>query len=283
MLLLSGANDKFQLTTSSTAAIDVFAAYVDLNASVVTPGRQATAIVTATTTDIVGAVGASQFRTVKFMSIRNKNTTTTNTVTVLYFNGSTAYEIIKVSLLAGEMLHYDANNGWTVRDEVGRIKLRDDQILTPATPAVSTTVLNADVTNNNATLNTMQDVTGLSFAVVAAATYMFRFLIPYTAAVTTTGSRWSINGPAAPTLLMFRSEYSLTTTTRTINEGLSAYDTPAASNATAATTGSNIAIVEGIITPSVDGTVIARFASEIASSAVIAKAGALVHYQRTRN
>ena len=132
-------------------------------------------------------------------------------------------------------------------------------------------LLSADVTNNNAVANTIADVTGLSFAVTSGVTYKFKFFIVYTSAATTTGSRFSINGPAAPTFLHYHSQNSLTTTSNTFNEGLITYDVPAASNASSAATGSNIAIVEGIIKPSANGTVIARFASEVLSSAIVAK------------
>lgn len=131
--------------------------------------------------------------------------------------------------------------------------------------------LAGDVVNNDASADTMADVTGLSFAVTAGNTYSFEFIIPYTAAATTTGSRWSINGPAA-TLLAYRSEYTLDATTQTTNSA-SAYDMPAASNASSLTSG-NIATIIGIITPSADGTVIARFASEVSGSAITAKTGA---------
>jgi hypothetical protein len=120
----------------------------------------------------------------------------------------------------------------------------------------------------------------LSFPVSAGETYYFKFTIQYTSAATTTGARFSINGPASPTALRFHSRYSLTATTETLNHGLSAYDTPAGANATPAATGSNIAIIEGFITPSAAGTVIARFASEVASSAVIARAGSLLEWIR---
>ncbi len=76
--------------------------------------------------------------------------------------------------------------------------------------------LGSDVVNNNVTANTMADVTGLSFAVLSGVTYKFRFVIRYDAAATTTGSRWSINGPAATTIA-YTSEYSLTASTRTAN------------------------------------------------------------------
>ncbi len=44
-------------------------------------------------------------------------------------------------------------------------------------------------------------------------------------------------------------------------------------------TAGNLAEIEGFITPSVNGTVIARFASEVLNSAVTAKAGATAFYQ----
>ena len=139
-------------------------------------------------------------------------------------------------------------------------------------------VLGSDVVNNNAVANTIADVTALSFPVVAGETYWFEFVIPYTSAATTTGSRWSINGPAAPTMLNYRSEYTLAATTLTANSA-TAYDIPAASNASSLTTG-NLATVWGIIKPSSSGTVTARFASEISNSAITAKAGATLRYMR---
>jgi hypothetical protein len=132
--------------------------------------------------------------------------------------------------------------------------------------------LAADVINNNATLNTIADVTGLSFAVTAGVTYRFRAIVYYTSAATTTGSRWSINGPASPTLLAYQSTYALTATTNTSNNAV-AYNIPAACNASSASTTGNIAQIEGIIKPSASGTVIVRFASEVASSAITARAG----------
>jgi hypothetical protein len=130
--------------------------------------------------------------------------------------------------------------------------------------------LPADVINNNAVANTIADVTGLSFTVLANTTYRFRFFIIYSSAATTTGSRWSINGPAT-TFLNYRSTYTLTATSETVNSGLSSFGSPAASNASSLAA-NNIAIIEGIIRPSAGGTVIARFASEISSSAITALA-----------
>lgn len=138
---------------------------------------------------------------------------------------------------------------------------------------VNQATLPADVTNSSAVANTAQDVTGLSFAVLPATTYRFRFFVTYTAAATTTGSRWLIATPAS-TILNYRSEYSLTAAARTFNEGLTAQPLPTAANASSTSTLGNIAVVEGIIRPSVAGVVQLRFASEVASSAVVAKGGA---------
>ena len=130
--------------------------------------------------------------------------------------------------------------------------------------------LASPVTNNNASANTIADVTGLSFAVTTGVRYKFKFYITYTSAATTTGSRWAINGPATTELNYF-SYYTLTATSQTVNYAV-AYNIPAASNASSLAAG-NVATIEGIIKPSADGTVIARFASEISSSAVVALAG----------
>lgn len=131
--------------------------------------------------------------------------------------------------------------------------------------------LTANVVNNNPILNSIADVSGLSFDVIAGETYKFKFYIIYNAQATSTGSRWSISGPTA-SFLRYSSEYTLTATTTTKNVNLSAYDNPAASNATSIASG-NIAIIEGFITPSSDGTVIARFASEVANSSITAVTG----------
>jgi len=140
-------------------------------------------------------------------------------------------------------------------------------------------VIDADVVNNNATANTIADITDLEFPVQSGARYHFRFSIPYTSASTANGARFSITGPASPTYLAYRSDYTLTAATRTTNEGLGAYDLPGSANATSLTTG-NIAIIEGFIRPSADGVVTARFASELANTAITVKAGACVQFTK---
>ena len=280
MILLASTSDLVRVVTSAAINTDVHASWVDNASGTITPGRTNTLITTATTTTVVASPSASTYRTVKTLTVRNRHASTSQDLTVVHSDGTNIPELVKATLLAGDALHYDEHNGWTVRDLFGRIKRREDSLIDAASPDFSTVVLASDVTNNNAVANTIADVTALSFAVTSGNTYWFRFFIMYTAAATTTGSRWAVNGPGSPTLLIYKSEYSLTTTTRTINEGVAAYDSPAASNATSAATAANHAWIEGFITPSANGTVIARFASEVTSSAIIAKAGSILHYQQ---
>lgn len=281
MLLLASTSDKIRLTTGSATNIDVHASWVD-GVSSVTPGRTNTPITTATTTDIVGAPGSSTYRTVKTITIRNRDASTSNAVTVIHTDGTNAMELYKCTLFAGYTLHYHEGAGFWVTDNYGGNVFKEQTNGIPAaTNSTNLVALGSDVTNNNGTANTIADVTGLSFSVTAAETYYFRFQIDYTAAATTTGSRWSISGPGSPTRLAYGSVYSLTTTSVTTNTGLTAYDTPAASSASSAATAGNVAIIEGFITPSANGTVIARFASEVASSAIVAKAGSLLTWYRT--
>ena len=141
----------------------------------------------------------------------------------------------------------------------------------------NTVLLQEDVANTAA--DTLADITGLSFKVAAGVRYRFEMFLDYTAAATTTGARFSVNGPSA-TRLSYSSRYALTTTSQTVNEGLTAYNLPAAANATSAATAGNQAVVSGWVTPSADGTVIGRFAAEVAASAVTVKAGSFLRWAR---
>lgn len=129
-------------------------------------------------------------------------------------------------------------------------------------------VLPADVINNNAVANTLADVTGLQFSVVAGQKYRFKFAIAFIAAATTTGSRWVVNGPTLTGLALW-SRYTLGATSDTVNS-VAAYNSPAASNLFSASSGCN-AFLEGIIEVSAAGNVVARFASEVASSSITAQ------------
>lgn len=139
--------------------------------------------------------------------------------------------------------------------------------------------LSADVTNNNATPDTLQDVTALSFPVVANKKFAFVFYIWFTSAVGSTGSRWTINGPTLTTL-SYRTTWNNSTggaSMMTVNGN--AYNTASIGASSFSTVGYNFAQIDGIIECSSSASeVIARFSSEIAGSAIIAKIGSFVEY-----
>ena len=131
--------------------------------------------------------------------------------------------------------------------------------------------LPSDVVNNNASANTIADCTGLLIPLSANITYKFKVFVVYASAATTTGSRCCISFPAT-TFVSYYSNYTLTATSITNNQGLASANVPAASNASSLASG-NIAIIEGIIRPSAGGSLQVRFASEISASAITAIGG----------
>lgn len=106
MLLLNATTDKFQIVTSAAATLDVHASYVDLSGTTVTPGKQNTAITTATTTDVLAAPASSTTRNMKTLNVRNKHASTPTDVTVLFNQNATLFELVKITLRAGETLEY---------------------------------------------------------------------------------------------------------------------------------------------------------------------------------
>jgi hypothetical protein len=278
MLVLTAETDKIQVVLAgnvTTNQLQCMSSWRDITTTAYTPGR--TVINTNNTTDIdlVGSPAASTQRVIDFLSVYNNDTVTAN-VTVKFDANGTEYILFKGLLATGERLEYTNDGGFKTYSNAGAVKSYSFSGSMPITTGITTVVLSDDVVNNDATANTIADVTGLSFSVTSDVMYWFKFIIAYTSAATATGSRWSLNGPAT-TLLAYRSTYALAATTQTQNNAV-AYDNPAASNATSAATGGNIAIIEGFIRPSANGTLIARFASEVANSAITAKAGSIVQY-----
>ena len=116
MLLLASTSDLLRVVTGSAVTVDVHASWSDLNGTTVTPGRTNTLISTAATTTVVGSPASSTFRSVKTLTARNRHASSAVDVTVLHTDGTNAVELVKVTLSAGDALHYDEHNGFTVRD-----------------------------------------------------------------------------------------------------------------------------------------------------------------------
>lgn len=122
MILLTAVGHLVRVITSASGSIDCHADFVDLvTGPAVTPQTPVnTAIATATTTTVVTGPSSGQ-RTVQNLSIRNAHASTANTVTVTHYDGTTTVTLIKVTLAAGEALHY-GEGGWKVFDVNGNIK-----------------------------------------------------------------------------------------------------------------------------------------------------------------
>lgn len=277
---LFGANQVVRLVTTTAANLDIVGAHITGDG--LTAGTKAAILTTigaAATTTVVDAPGAGQERNVFAFSIRNRHASLSNTVTVQVFDGTNAYELFKVTLAAGEQVIYDGIGSWRYISAQAMTRFSQAQgSAAPASSIWNEATLASDVVNNNAVANSIADVTGLSFPVLNGLRYKFKFTLDWTSAAGTTGARFSINGPAFARLA-YTSEYGLTATTETQNQ-LAAYNLPAAANASPANVAGNIAVIEGFITPAADGDVIARFASEVANSAITVKAGSMVEWKQ---
>jgi hypothetical protein len=279
MIVLSTTSDTIEVilgAAHTTSALQCVTSWRDIQTSSYTPGRSLASTNGTTAVTLVGSPAASTSRVVDLVSIVNTDTVS-HTATFRQFDGTDRFRLFQATILPGEQIIYQDGQGWTAYTAAGAAKTANVANVVQST-SDTVVVIPAAVTNSNATANTLADVTGLSFPVVAGTTYWFTFLVRYTAAVTTTGSRWTINGPASPTLLTYRSYYSLTTTSETLGQIATAYQQPAAANATSIVAG-NLAEVTGIIRPSVNGTVQLQFASEVSSSAITAELGSYCRYR----
>lgn len=284
MIALSQTTDNLQVILDgaiTTNQLECMASWRDRTSTTFEAGRTVTTTNNTTDVTIAPAPASSTQRLIDFISIYNKDTVNAVVTVKLDANG-TEYILCKVTLATTERLQYQEGVGFQVFASTGAVKQSINQGANASTSGITAVVLGSDVTNNNAVANTIADVTGLSFSVTAGKLYWFKFIIYYTAAATTTGSRWGVNCSAGTAAnLSMKSEYSLTTTTTTRNANVQGFDLPAASNATSAATGNNMAVMEGYFIPSAGGTFIARFASEVSSSAIVAKAGSVCFYQQT--
>lgn len=111
-LILPSTSDVLRVVTSAAVSVDACADWMDYATSTVTPGATLTNISTATTTTIIAAPAASTQRNVKAVTIRNKDASLSTDVTVQRYNGTTAYEVIKITLAAGDLLEFAEGVGW---------------------------------------------------------------------------------------------------------------------------------------------------------------------------
>ena len=255
MLHLADTNDRLRVVTSAAVTTDVVASFSDLSGTTVTPGKQLTAITTATTTTVVTEPGASTVRRVHTLFVRNKHASTPVDVTVLYQDNATDYEIHKATLLAGEMLEYVEGLGWftvqTVRKEVYFRR-------------VTSTYVNATTS--------FSDVTGLTCPVTSGKHYLVNAQIMHFANASTSGPRFAFGGVAMTAMRIGCQIMESGGVAAAVMNG-NVGDVTAIDTAVAATTDSSTTLVTsgvlGWINPSASGTFAFRACSEVAVAAGI--------------
>lgn len=108
---------------------------------------------------------------------------------------------------------------------------------------------------NTALDSSYGDVTGLNWYGKAGEVYEFKAVVVYDVNATTEGASFAINGPAKTVCSYVSTVPSgATPTTSFAND----YNLPAAAASDSAFTTDNIAIIEGVVSPSADGTISVR-------------------------
>lgn len=122
-IFLEDTNDTLRVTTaSSVTTIHMYGSWADITTTAITPGSSTARVTTATTTALVGSPGASTQRQIKGLTIRNNHASSSNAITVDFFDGTNATELVKYTLLAGETLQWAEDEGFNVIDASGQIK-----------------------------------------------------------------------------------------------------------------------------------------------------------------
>lgn len=122
-ILLKDNTDSLEIVTSTAAAVDYTASFVDHTSTTFVPGSVAGQITTATTTTIVptAALAAGTSRQLKELTIRNASTTTSNTVTLQRDVAGANRTIFSRTMGPGEAWDMDANGTITPYDATGRV------------------------------------------------------------------------------------------------------------------------------------------------------------------
>lgn len=270
MLNLVLTTDKLSLITSAAATVDVHASFADLSGATVTPGKQNTAITTATTTDIVAAPGASTVRNVKTLHFRNKHASLATDVTVQYNANGTLYELHKVTLATGAALEYIEGIGFFLIDAAAKLNK----------------MLYVTANSVHATAATFAVITGLSTPVLSGRRYTFLCQLAAITNATTTGAQFGIGGVAMTEMLAMGQSVLLgsPTASATITTGVvTAVNTAVMAQTTGAAT-NQPHYMSGYFQPSADGTVEIRATAEVTvASALTVLKGSWAMIRETDN
>lgn len=111
-IALEGNTDALEVVTSSAASIDYTVTWSNVTATALTtPGTLPGNIASATTTTIIAAPSASNWRYIRALTFRNDSTTTSNTLTIQIDRSGANRKLFSATLAPGEELQYD-EQGW---------------------------------------------------------------------------------------------------------------------------------------------------------------------------
>ncbi len=248
IILTNTATDKLRLITSGAATVDTLISWVDNASGTITAGRTATAITTATTTDIVATPAASTVRNVKTIHIYNKDAATPTNVTVVYDVNGTAFQLWKTLLRPGESLQYIEGIGFF--------------LLTDNTANQLLKVLSADDTGGQA-VSTVQPwfPTAGAVTVPATTTYAIEGLLKLTHGATSHSTGISFGGTATLTSIGYYAECHRSAAD-TLTATFAGVNVISASNVTVDVAGTAAATyikIVGILRTNAAGTLIPNF------------------------
>jgi hypothetical protein len=305
-----GANDKFKVSTAGTVTIAAGQSYTGAGALSLTSASATSLTIDSGTT---GALNLGTGASAKTISIGNATGATSTTIqagtgglvlqpittntTALTIQDSGGAKFLIVDSTnsrlqvgdttansTGTLLVLDTKNtsgdptgingAMYYNSDAGRFRCYESGAWKDCLGHRRLITLGSDVASTASTA--CQDVTGLSFPVVAGVTYRFQAHIMTTASATTIGAALGVNGPAVTSLAYNVSLASGATAVTVRNE--TALETCTAATASSSTSG-NYNTISGVYTPSANGTFQLRFAPETATAnGTIVKAGSTLEW-----
>ena len=130
---------------------------------------------------------------------------------------------------------------------------------------------------NTVLADTYGNVVGLNWYGKAGEVYEFKAVIVYDVTAATEGASFAMNGPAATVKSYVVTVPSGATPTTSF---ANAYDLPAAAAGDSAFTTDNIAIIDGVISPSADGTISVRGIGSTTNTVTVQAASSYIAWKR---
>lgn len=280
MLILTQTTDSLQvvLSASATTQAQCFVSYRNTTSSSITPLRTVTNTNNTTAVTLVSSPSASNQRVVDYVSIYNANSSDI-TPTILFNDNGTTYPLFSATIAPGEKIEYHEGSGFSVIGFNGGSKNTIEYSTYNVTVPWTTVVLTSNVINNNATANTYEDITGLSFTASTTGTYWVR-LVAITSIVTNNRlGAYAFNGPTASLITL--AGYVMNSNTTILQNVVANYNSPATALSTISPNSlRNIYTLEGFLTLTATGTVQARHLCSSASGALTTMAGTNLQYYK---